>query len=379
VVQTTALSGTGVAWFLLTQFLQHQKLPQVASFVTSLLDLVCLATLVDQVPQRGLNRLLVRQGLLQLRRSKRVGLQALAQVANIDLAKVTGQKIGFGLGPRLNAIGRLSDSLDALRLLCTASDKLALKLARTLQAVNSSRQELTATMTALALAQVDEQRLPPLIIVSSEEFHEGIIGLLASKLSEKFSRPAIAIATRTRVCKASCRSLADFNITDFLSLVQTDLLDFGGHALAAGFSVAKDKVATLKKKLLQLAATKINPEKLAVLTPAEAIVALPVLTDPGLERLLAVFEPFGAGNNEPLIQTSGEIISRQLLGDRGQHLKLILRCEQSKLTVLAWNSVLTQDASTSVGRTLTVLGTPKFESYRGCVTPTLFFSRLVTG
>jgi single-stranded-DNA-specific exonuclease len=381
ILQTTQLSGAGVAWFLVWQFLKHQKLPRASEIATELLDLVCLATVVDQVPQQGLNRLLVRQGLLQLRQGQRVGLVALAHAAGLDLARVTGRDLGFGLGPRINAIGRLTESLDALRLLCTGSQKMARQLAQTLDQVNRSRQELTTQMYDLATKQIDAANLPPLIIVSSDQFHEGIIGLLASKLSDEYTRPTIVIAEQEAVCKASCRSVGDFNITDFLALARDDLVSFGGHALAAGFSVTSDQLPVLQTKLLALAKNKIELKNLQLSLEPEALVSLPILTDPALENLLAELEPFGANNHEPLIQTMGKIVRYQLLGDHGQHLKIILRgsAQESELAGLYWQVSDEQRALIKLGQTVTVLGTPKFDHFRGRVTPSLYLSRIVAG
>jgi len=193
------------------------------------LDLAAIATVADQMPLLKANRSLVAHGLEQIRQTKRVGLQLLLAKAAVDLNKLSTSTINYAIAPRINAMGRLKHGLDALRLMCTKSTERADSLVKELQDTNSQRQEITTSMIDEAVLQATTWVDEHIIIVASETYHEGVIGLLAGKLSETYFKPAIAIAINGETAKASARSIPGVNIVDLIRLIRDDLLEVGGH------------------------------------------------------------------------------------------------------------------------------------------------------
>lgn len=364
VIHDTSFSGALLSWYLIWQLLAQTKAEQAMAVASNLLDLACLGTIVDQVPQRGLCRQLCRLGLLQLRTSKRPGLIALANHAQLNLSLTTGRDLGFLLGPRINAIGRLTGGLDALRLLCSQSTRYTYLLAAKLNSLNQQRQELTAAMWETAAAQVDETALPALIIVADNSFHEGIIGLLASKFTDKFARPAIVIAKGEEIAKASCRSTGEFDITAFLAGFSSQLCSFGGHCLAAGFSAKTDKLPALIKQM-QKQALKHWGEIVAVKKTTGLPVSCSLLANPHLLPLLDLFEPLGAGNEDITIAVNGRVSEIVLVGKAQNHAHLKLSDANHSLVVMWWNFASAGISLPRQGNEITVTATLKTNYFAG--------------
>ncbi len=367
IVHSQTLSGAGVAWQVVAAAYQQDNLPNFEPEIMSLLDLVCLATLVDQVPLLGANRLLARAGLQQLKTCQRAGLLALLTLAKIEPSQVNSRVVGFNLGPKINAIGRLTNTLEALRLLCTTSSTRACQLAQTLTQVNTDRQELTSEMLDLALSQLDLNTLPLVIVVKSSAFHEGIIGLIASRLVELYGRPAIVLSMGEQIAKASARSIAGFDITAFLRLFREDLIDVGGHAAAAGFSVNLVNLPLVESKILSLSQQYLTPANLVPTLLVDCEVALTTFSNVDLlAQFLAELEPFGAGNLPPKIQVRGQVKACQFLGDQGQHLKLILADQtQTPLTLLCWYFADKKLIPPTIGQSILAVGELKVDEFRG--------------
>lgn len=315
VLHTTLLSGTGIAWLFSQVLLGFREIERW-------LDLVALATIADLVPLTGYNRLLVKWGLPGLTHASRVGLRALKQVAGIE-EEVSPYHVSWLLGPRLNAPGRLEAALDAVRLLCTRNPQQALKLARKLDELNQRRQRLTQE----ALDEVEEAVLGDerIIVLSSPRWHEGIIGLLAGKVVERFHRPAIVIAQRERVSKASARSIKGVNIVEIIRRHQELLLNAGGHELAAGFSIETSKISNFKERILSLRHPAL--EKMVRQGPTLKIdLELPLwLIGRQLYQFLTKLEPYGVGNPRPVF-LSRRVMVRKLreVGAGGKHLQMNL-------------------------------------------------------
>ena len=321
-LQTTQLCGAGVAWVLMYELFKAVNLENSQDCAQNLLDLVAVATIVDQVPLVGVNRRLVRAGMEQLNQTKRAGLLALMKAGGNKAGSISTHDIGFGLGPRINAIGRLTNTLDALRLLCTGSPAYAAKLAKTLNDVNRTRQELTRDMLELAESQIDPDELAPILIVAHPDFHEGIIGLIAGHLAERYYRPAIALAVGEQVAKASARSIPGFNVTDFIRQFEADLLSVGGHALAAGFSVAREKLDDLRERMVAAAGEKLAAADLVPTLQLEVAATPTALTDCRLPVFLEQLEPCGAGNPPVQVAVVGSVADVRLMGSEQQHAKV---------------------------------------------------------
>ncbi|MDO5561594.1 MAG: single-stranded-DNA-specific exonuclease RecJ [bacterium] len=372
VVATTRLCGAGVAWFVVKELWRKLGVKDWQTKILDLLDLVCLATIADQVPLTGVNRQLVKEGLLKLQHSQRPGLMELIKISNINPDKLSVDDIGFGLGPKINAIGRLTNTLEALRLLCTSNRKKAAELAQVLTRVNGQRQELTTEMMDLAIKQIDEKKLDKIIVVSSDKFHEGIIGLIASKLVEIYQRPAIAISLNEKIGKASCRSIEGINITELLRTFREELIDVGGHEMAAGFSFQIDNFATVKKKISQVA-KKITSDQLQPKLEGDLAVKIPLLYNPDLPQFLADLAPFGTANPAVIVQVSGRVSSWRFLGTENQHLRLDLVDESGRsISALFWQYAKKQLQIPKRGEEAKILGEIKIDEFRGQLTPKIF-------
>lgn len=323
VVHTTALSGSGVSWFLAKELRQAQKGKQGNFMIDGHIGLAAIGTVADLIPLIGVNRAIVMYGLRQLRANKRIGLTALFNDAKVQIDQLNTYEISHIIAPRLNAIGRLEHALDALRLLCTKNVTKAKELSEKLGSVNRERQQLTVdtTIHARALVGLTTKKI---IFVSHESYNQGIIGLVAGKLVEEFYRPAIVIAQGDPYSKASARSIPGFNIIAAIRASSDLLLEVGGHPLAAGFSIETKNLSSLQERLEALAAVELDEEKLTRVLNVD--VAIPL--ESANEDLWAAIQdlaPFGFGNSEPVFMSTGvRVLEARLIGKEGKHLKLRL-------------------------------------------------------
>lgn len=330
IIHSTQICGAAVAWLLM-----HELDSETAE---ELLDLAGIATITDQMELLGPNRSFAYHGLQALRQTQRAGLKALYQIARIESAKISSYTIGFGLGPRLNAAGRLDDGMEALRLLCTNQVNGAKIIARKLDQINSKRQELTDQQLQLALQQAQKDQ--PLIFVQSDEFHEGIIGLIAGKLTEKYYRPSIVVSTDDQTAKASARSVPGIHITNLIHQADEWLIDGGGHELAAGFSAKTQDLGKIQQKLTAAAAETIDPENLIASLKLELAIP-PNLVTQSTARLMQSLAPFGMGHRAPAFAFNDlEVIDAFTVGKQKKHLKLTMKPSDGNAVVwkaIGWN------------------------------------------
>jgi len=318
-LHSTATTATGLSWFFSREFQNSDQRPTN----NDQLSLVSLATICDIVPLMGLNRSLAKFGLIELNQTRRPGLLALFResgltAANDQRATINSYHVGFIIGPRLNAMGRLEHALDSLRLLCTTDPDRAAKLAVALNDTNRSRQDLTVSAFTHAQTLVDENNLPSLIIVADTSYDQGIIGLIAARLVEKYHRPAIAVSIGEAESKASARSVAGFNITDHIRTAGDLLTSVGGHAMAAGFSFSN---AHLEQVISALSHPEIDPDLFVKSRRIDVEAPLSAINLDLYLRLLD-FEPYGLGNPQPVFSTSNiQITNIRYVGRDNQHLK----------------------------------------------------------
>jgi single-stranded-DNA-specific exonuclease len=291
----------------------------------TLLDLVALGTVADLAPLTGENRHLVRGGLRQMRNSARQGLLSLAAVSDISLAKVTAINIGFGLGPRLNASGRLDSALASYKLLTTTDLFEAGQLAQQLNVQNGQRQQLTrkiqAEAEALALA---EEQDPLILFAVHEEFNPGVVGLAAARLTESYYRPSVVGHSDPEKgeTRCSCRSIPEFHITQALDECADLLVRHGGHAAAAGFTVPNENLDALKTRLREIAARELDGKDLRHSLVADAEAPLSEMT-PELLRYLDLLEPTGYGNpGAVFVSRNVRVVNHRAVGADAKHLKL---------------------------------------------------------
>lgn len=316
VVHTTKICGAGVAW-MLSKGLDEE-------LTLSMLDLAGIATIADQVPLLEENRSFATFGIKELRNSKNLGLMEICKIAKINQKEISAGNIGYAISPRINAMGRLEHGLDALRLLCTKNRKQANDLAKTLNDTNFTRQDMTKLMLDEAKLQLTEIEDENLIIVYSQTFHEGILGLIAGRLSERHHKPAIAIYMGKDLAKASARSVHGVNIVEILRAIRDDLTAVGGHPMAAGFSFLPKNLETVRSKLFKLAKEKIEESQLEKSLKLDCEIPANLVNINVIESLNK-FAPYGMKNPQPVVSISNlKIVDVRLIGKSNEHLKLKL-------------------------------------------------------
>ncbi|MEP7199245.1 MAG: single-stranded-DNA-specific exonuclease RecJ, partial [Chloroflexota bacterium] len=323
------LSGVGLAYKVAQALLlTEQRVPlRAPPTLTSdmLLDFVALGTVADVVPLRGENRHLVRRGLQLLNNPQRIGIKELIMKSGTKLGKVNASTIGFALGPRLNAAGRMEHAKLSYELLM-ASDKIyAENLATKLDEVNRQRQEQTKVCVAHVRERVlSEQKDSPIVFAADPEYPQGIVGLVASRLAEEFYRPALVIERRDDLSKGSARTIPEFNIIAALDECADVLLKHGGHKAAAGFTLQTERLPELRDRLSDIARRQFDGQALTPTVRAEAEVAFTELDRP-LLYLLEQMEPFGAENPSPLfVARNVGVRSQRAIGKDGDHLRMTL-------------------------------------------------------
>jgi single-stranded-DNA-specific exonuclease len=294
----------------------------------SLLDLVALATIADVVPLTGANRILVKHGLAELTDAARPGVRALKEVAGLlPAGTVSTGQVGFKLAPRINAAGRLDDASVGLCLLRARTLEQARPLAQALDAANGERQLLEKEMVvqALELAQIRADRRA--LVLAKEGWHPGVIGIVASRVVDRFHRPTLVIALKDGTGKGSGRSIEGFHLFDAISACGDQLVRFGGHKHAAGITVEASRLGTFAERFEAIAKEKLSEEDLVPRCRVDAVVPLGQL-DAALVDSLAVLAPFGSGNPEPLFASRRVLARGRVLNDKSgegrHHLKLAL-------------------------------------------------------
>ena len=316
------LAGAGVA-FKLLQALFHKDSRE--KWLTGLLDLVVLATITDLVTLVGENRYLVKEGLRELNNSSRVGIQEMVKLAGLKPDELDAEDISWVLGPRLNAAGRMDNASTSYQLLTTQSPEEARLLALELEEKNAERQKLTKEVLSRAREKLAARLHLPVLIEGDESYSVGVIGLVAGKLADEFYKPAIIINLGPESCQGSCRSIAEFDIVSALAECHDLLTAFGGHPLAAGFTVTRQNLAQLEERITRLATDQLghldlHPE---IVIDAE----LPLSTFSGETfNLIQKLSPFGRGNPQPTFLTRQvEVIECRNFGNQGEWLRLKLK------------------------------------------------------
>jgi single-stranded-DNA-specific exonuclease len=326
------LAGVGVAYRLAQALLRtHHQIPvttqQVRLEEKDLLDLVALGTVADLVPLLGENRTLVHRGLTHINRMERPGVEALCRQAGLKQGQIDASAIGYALGPRLNAAGRLAHAKTAYQLLETTYPAEAERLASELNQLNRERQQLTretqerARQLSMA-AEIEEK--PLLLFAADPDFQAGIVGLVASRLLDEFYRPAVVVEVGQEFSRGSARSIPEFHITNALDACADLLIRHGGHAAAAGFTVSNGHLEELANRLRELAAEKLDGIELTPTLSVDAEVKLSQLSGE-LQQELTKLEPCGYANPSPLFLSRGvHVQNRRTVGNEGRHLKLSL-------------------------------------------------------
>ncbi len=330
---TKALCAAGVAFNLCMGL--RKRLREDGYFATrkepnlkALMDLVALATVADVVPLTGANRILVAHGLQELGAARRPGVRALKEVAGMESdAPVTAGQVGFRLGPRINAAGRLHDASLGLQLLCSESLESARALAQTLDRANAERQGIESSILTEALAQAETLKAARGFVLYDEGWHPGVIGIVASRVVERYHRPTVMVGVKDGVGKGSARSIEAFHLFDALAGCSDMLLKFGGHKHAAGLTIEAERLPAFREAFERIAAQRLTPEDLIPRCKVDAVVH-PMDLDAVAVEALQRLGPFGQGNPEPVLVLRQQLARPRVLppksGGGAGHLKLAL-------------------------------------------------------
>jgi single-stranded-DNA-specific exonuclease len=293
------LAGVGVAY----------KLCQAvsASSLFEELDLVSLGTIADVVPLTGENRVIAKEGLLRLGRTKKLGLKALMESSGISKKKLSTTFVSYIIGPRINASGRIDNAEIALALLLSQEETQAQELAKTIETHNRQRQKIESKILEEAQDLIDREinfKEHKIVVLAKEDWHPGVLGIVASKLADRFYRPTIIISLNDKLCRGSGRSVRNFHLFQALVECKDSLENFGGHSHAVGLVVTKERIQDFKSAINRLAREKLLAEDLIPHLDIDVSASLSDLNTALIEELEDL-EPFGADNPEPLFYTSG--------------------------------------------------------------------------
>ncbi|WP_456449817.1 single-stranded-DNA-specific exonuclease RecJ [Hydrogenimonas sp.] len=359
------ICGAQVAWFLVGALKQRLGIDlKMGRF----LDLLALAIVADVMPLLSINRPLVQRGLEMLSVSKRPAFEAVR--AHLGKNRFTAEDVAFGIAPRLNSAGRMEDASLALRFLRAGSLNEASGGWLALDTLNQRRRRVEAEITEAAMAQADPA--DPVVVVAGEGWHEGVVGIVASRLVERFGKPAIVLSVDGGMAKGSGRSVGDVDLFALLEASRERLAGFGGHRMAAGLSVETDRIEGFRKTICA------HAEKLdsSSFDPKESVLGeLPLReVDWELMEILNRYEPYGAGNGRPkFLLRDIDVVDIRTMGSEHRHLGLSLASEKFFLDAVQFN--FTQ--MVSIGQKIDLLGTFQINEFNGNRKIQLFVDKIL--
>lgn len=331
------LSGVGIA-FKLCQALEQREGGSLPTW-QGLAELAALGTVADIVPLVGENREIVRRGLQAMTTTKLVGLKALIKASGYEDKPINAENIGFGLAPRLNAVGRLEHAQSAVELLVTESELKAERIAAELNRENALRQEICHQIMAEAEALLaQEEHIDTAIVLASEGWHQGVIGIVASRLVEKYHLPTILLSLTGEMAKGSCRSIPALNLYNAIAAESDILTQFGGHHQAAGLTLPRSKVDEFKQRFRAYVAEALTPEDYLPHQTVDCIVGgSGAITEQDLEEL-SLLEPCGCGNLPPVFAFRNALLHNQrAMGKERTHLQFTLDKGDFSYRCVMWN------------------------------------------
>ena len=325
-------------------------------------DLVAVGTVADVMPLVGENRCLVRRGLKKLGTSPRPGIAAMMRESSIDPRKLTASTIGFSLAPRLNAAGRLGQAETAAKLLMTADPCAAAQLAAELCELNRQRQDIETAIWREANAQLSGSVPDAPIVLASDKWHQGVIGIAASRLAEQYSLPAIMICLNGDIGKGSCRSYGGFNLFEALSACSEHLLGFGGHALAAGLNINPDKLNDFRAALARY--YRANKPAALPEVQCDLLINDPTLLSIENVRSLDRLEPYGNANPRPLMCLCGVRIESLSEVGSGRHLRMRIRLRSESFEAIFFSHTA-KELGLREGNLVDLAFSPQINEFRG--------------
>lgn len=365
------LSGVGVAFKLAKALILKSKLSEgdKQKLEDRILDLVAIGTIADCVSLLGENRVLVKKGMEIINNTKRVGLKELIKEANISSAKLDSWNIGFQIGPRLNAAGRMDHANTALELLITKNKDEAKTIARHLNNKNIERQEVTEEIVEEVYAQVELKSSKDKIIFAvsgnKDAWNEGVIGLVAGRISDKFYLPSLIITKTEDGYKGSGRSIKEFNIIEAVEECKELLNRYGGHPAACGFSLEENNLEKFRDKITAIANRKLKDAGLQPQIKIEAEVGLEEINEDFL-GLIDEFSPFGQNNERPkFLSRAVQVVDVVNMGMEGQHIKLKLKKNNSRIINAIGFSQAEKWKDLKIGDIIDIVYYPEINEFNG--------------
>ena len=352
------LSGVGVAFKLAAALCGSQE-----EVLSEYADMVCLGTVADVMLLQGENRVFVSRGLQSLRHTRRPGFAALMREAGCAPENVSASSIGFMLAPRINAAGRMGQIDLAVELFLTDDPDRAAWLARALCDLNRQRQAVESEIYDQAVAMLPAGQPPEAIVLADETWHQGVVGIVASRIAEEFCCPTFLICLDGEHGKASSRSFGGFNLFTSLTALAPLLESYGGHELAAGFTISRSQIPEFRQAICRLASGFYADNAPRTSLDIDCAVPAELLTLKGIESLNAL-EPCGSGCPKPVLMMKNLTIDRISLVGGGRHMRLRLRSGRTALNAIYF-SATPETASIQPGDVVDVAFNPQINEFRG--------------
>ncbi len=352
------LSGVGVAFKLASALSGSQE-----SVLQDYADMVCLGTVADVMPLQGENRVFVTRGLEALRHTRRPGIAALMKQSGCDPEHLSATAIGYTLAPRINAAGRMGKIELAVELFLTDDPERAEYLAAALCDLNRQRQQVESRIYAEAVAMLPQGKAPEAIVLADEGWHQGVVGIVASRMAEEYCCPAFLICLDGEHGKASSRSFGGFNLFTSLTALAPLLESYGGHELAAGFTISRENIAPFRQQMSLLAAGYYSDAGPRTVLDIDCAIPPEMLTVKGVEGL-SCLEPCGTGCPQPVLMLERLTIDRLSMVGNGRHMRLRLRAGHHIVNAI-WFSATPESAAVQPGDVVDVAFHPSINTFRG--------------
>lgn len=369
IIHSTKFSGSSLSWFFAHQFNKNADI-----------GLASIGTVADCLPLVSINRNIVVHGLSSLRLNPNPGIKKLIEISSVKQDSLSAYDLGFVIGPRINAVGRLSNPTEALRLLCSQNSNQASKYAQNLDKFNKDRQNLQKNNLKIAEENIINNK-NKLIFIANKDFLPGIIGLIAGRLTEKYYLPSIIISVGKEFSKASCRSVKELNIIESLRQFNSELVELGGHAGAAGFTIKTENIKKFQTKITNFVNKKLKDIDLKPSIIVDAKMKLSAVNTKNC-RLIGKFEPFGIDNPKPLFLFKNlRIVQKRVLGSTSDHLKLKLDDpETSKLENIPTDAIAFKkgdlDKNFKIGDSINLIASLDLNTWNGSISPQLIVKEI---
>ncbi len=351
------LSGVGVAFKLAAALSGNQE-----ALLDAYADMVCLGTVADVMPLQGENRTFVARGLTMLQNTARPGLRALMEQCNCEKETLTASGVGYMLCPRINAAGRMGQIDVAVELFLTVDPKQGEAAAKALCEMNRQRQAVESEIYRQAVEMLPAGQTPDAIVLADEQWHQGVVGIVASRIAEEYCCPTFLICLDGEHGKASSRSFGGFNLFSALTKLSSLLESYGGHELAAGFTIHRDQIPAFRQEICALAKAFYRDSDIKTVLETDCVIPPELLTLRNIESLNAL-EPCGNGCSKPVLVMENLTVERLSQVGGGRHLRLRLQGKQQSFNGIFF-STTAEEASIAQGDLVDVAFVPQINVFR---------------